>query len=215
MPKILSNFAPARRALLGGLAVAIALVPLLQIGPAAASAPPDPQIGSPAARATLVVWFDYQCPYCKLFWRDALPRLNDIYVKPGKLRIVFRDFQFLGPDSATAALFGRAIWDLYPARFYDWSRAMFGAQDQENGGFGNLASIQELTRHVAGIDVARVTARMNNHAKDYAAAIVADYNDAIAMGVNGTPTVVVGGTAISGSESFDDLAKLVDQKLKH
>ncbi len=194
-------------------AAAIVFALLFQIAQAAAAT--DPEIGSPAAKATLVVWFDYQCPYCKLFWRDTLPRLNDKYVRPGKLRIVFRDFQFLGPDSAAGALFGRAVWDLYPGRFYDWSRAMFGAQDQENGGFGNLASIEALTRRVPGIDTARVTARMNERWKDYAAAIVADRNDALAMGVNGTPTVVVNGKALTGSESYDDLAKLIDQKLKH
>ncbi|MGD0865490.1 MAG: thioredoxin domain-containing protein [Rhizomicrobium sp.] len=211
-----------RRSSLGKFAAAFVMLGALccsGIAPAAADVPPavsaDPQIGSPAAKATLVVWFDYQCPYCKLFWRDTLPRLNDTYVRTGKLRIVFRDFQFLGPDSATAALFARAVWELYPARFYDWSRAMFGAQDQENGGFGNLASIQELTRHISGIDVARVTARMKDRSKDYAAAIVADYNDALAMGVNGTPTVIVNGNAVSGSESFDSLAKLIDRKLKH
>lgn len=136
-------------------------------------------------------------------------------MKQGKLRVVFRDFQFLGPDSATAALFARAVWDLYPGRFYDWSRAMFGAQDKENGGFGNLASIQALTRRVAGIDEARVTARMKEKSQQYAEEIVSDYNDALAMGVNSTPTIVVGGDAVSGSESFDDLAKLIDQKLKH
>lgn len=198
---------------LRGMVSAIVFALLFQVAPAAASA--DPEIGSPTAKATLVVWFDYQCPYCKLFWRETLPRLNDVYVRPGKLRVVFRDFQFLGPDSAAAALFGRSVWDLYPARFYDWSRAMFGAQDQENGGFGNLASIEELTRHVAGIDTARVTTRMKERWHEYAAAIIADRNDAQAMGVSGTPTVVVNGKAVTGSESYADLAKLIDQKLKH
>jgi protein-disulfide isomerase len=213
MPDISSE--PVRRRLLKRMAAAIAFAALFQIAPVAASGRADPEIGSPTAKATLVVWFDYQCPYCKLFWRDTLPRLNDSYVRSGKLRIVFRDFQFLGPDSATAALFGRAVWDLYPARFYDWSRAMFGAQDQENGGFGNLASIQNLTRRVSGIDAARVTARVTERSQQYAAAIVADRDDAVAMGVNGTPTVVVNGSAVTGSESYDVLARLIDQKLKH
>ena len=213
MPKISSDFAFVR--FVARMAAAILFVSLLQIAPAAASGTSDPQIGSPTANATLVVWFDYQCPYCKLFWRDVLPRLNDTYVRQGKLRVVFRDFQFLGQDSGTAALYARAVWDLYPARFYDWSRAMFGAQDQENGGFGNLASIQQLTRHVPGIDEARVTARMREKSQQYAEEIVADYNDALALGVTGTPTVIVGKTGVSGSESFADLAKLIDGQLKH
>jgi protein-disulfide isomerase len=215
MPEISSDFALVRRWFVKAMAAAIVFASLLQAAPAAASGPADPQIGSPAAKATLVVWFDYQCPYCKLFWRDTLPRLNDSYVRQGKLRIVFRDFQFLGQDSGTAALFARAVWELYPARFYDWSRAMFGAQDQENGGFGNLASIQQLTRHVAGIDVTRVSTQMKEKSQQYAEEIVSDYNDAQAMGVNGTPTVIVNGSAVTGSESYDDLAKLIDRKLKN
>ena len=214
MHKVSSAFARFRPQFVAKIFAAVAFAFLLQIAPVAASGSSDPQIGSPAAKAILVVWFDYQCPYCKLFWRDTLPRLNDGYVRQGKLRVVFRDFQFLGQDSATAALFARAVWELYPARFYDWSRAMFGAQDQENGGFGNLASIQELTRHVPGIDVARVSARMKEKSQQYAEEIVSDYNDALAMGINGTPTVVVNGSAVTGSESYDDLAKLIDRKLK-
>jgi len=48
-------------------------------------------------------WFDYQCPYCRRVEENVLPQLIAEHVDRGNVKIVFKDFQFLGPDSQTAA----------------------------------------------------------------------------------------------------------------
>ena len=63
----------------------------------------EPFIGDEKAPAVMAYFFDYQCPYCRQEELQVLPQLITDYVKSGKLRIVFKDFQFLGPDSQTAA----------------------------------------------------------------------------------------------------------------
>ena len=73
--------------------------------------PTDPVIGRPDAPLTLVYWFDYQCPFCKQFEETTLQTLMDTYVKTGKLKIVFKDFPFLGNDSIVAAEYKHAIWE--------------------------------------------------------------------------------------------------------
>ena len=89
----------------------------------------DPVIGDKNAPVTLAYWFDYQCPFCKAVdvggipqipIEPAMPTLIKEYVETGKLKIVFKDYAFLGPDSTTAALYMHAVWDLYPDKFYDW-----------------------------------------------------------------------------------------------
>lgn len=110
----------------------------------------SPYIGNENARITIAVFSDYQCPFCKQFELTAVPQLMP-YVESGDLRIIYKDFQFLGPDSTTAAVFGRAVFDLYPERFHDWYAAMMNAQDGERGGFGGLESTQELTASIEGI----------------------------------------------------------------
>ncbi|MDO8407926.1 MAG: thioredoxin domain-containing protein [bacterium] len=101
----------------------------------------EPSLGDPDASITIAFWSDFQCPYCKSFETGGVPQIPtpaampDIvknYVDTGKAKIVFKDFAFLGPDSDTAALYGRAVWELYPEQYMAWRTAMYKAQDGEN-----------------------------------------------------------------------------------
>lgn len=158
----------------------------------------NPIVGDKNAPTTIVVFYDYQCPFCKQFELAVVPQLME-YVNSGKTKIVYKDFHFLGEDSLTAAVFGRALYDLYPDQFHPWFVAMMQAQDDEGDqGFGDIASIQELTAGIPGVDVARVMARMEENRAGYEAAIEADYNEGVSIGVNGTPSVVVGDQFLTG-----------------
>ena len=74
----------------------------------------EPFIGKKDAPVTMAYWFDYQCPFCKAVdvggipqipVTPAFPTLIKDYVNTGKLRIVFKDYPFLGNDSVTAAMY--------------------------------------------------------------------------------------------------------------
>ena len=56
-----------------------------------------PFIGDPKAPVVMAYWFDYQCPFCRENEEKVMPRLITDYVKPGKLKILFKDLAFLGP----------------------------------------------------------------------------------------------------------------------
>lgn len=168
----------------------------------------SPFIGNRDAPTTVAVFFDYQCPFCREFELSVTPELMS-YVTSGKTKIVFKDFHFLGEDSLTAALFGHALFEAYPDRFGEWFRLMMEAQDAEGDqGFGDLASIQEVTAKMEGVDVARVVALMNENMGDYQAAIEADYNEGVAFGVRGTPTIIVGKQLLSGRSSAQFAAEI-------
>lgn len=173
----------------------------------------SPYIGPKNAPVTIAIWFDYQCPFCKQLELGAVNDINTSYVADGKVRIVFKDFQFLGDDSDTAALYSRAVWDAYPDRWYDWYRAMAERQDEEHGGFGNLASINEMTAGLGGIDIARIASLMEDKEAEYQAAIDADRAEGSALGINGTPSVVIGTTMLSGAQPFSTFKPLIDAEL--
>ena len=68
----------------------------------------DPYIGSLTTPVTIAYWSDYQCPFCKavevggvpqITQPPALPSVISNYVDTGKVKIVFKDFAFLGNDS--------------------------------------------------------------------------------------------------------------------
>lgn len=159
----------------------------------------DPYIGDQNAPNTMVLFYDYQCPFCKQFELGVSPKLVQNYVNTGKLKIVFKDFQFLGNDSIAGAEFGRALWESQPDKFYPWFVAMFNAQDQEGDqGFGNDASIQKLAATIPGLDVAKVESLIASKKATYDAAINEDRSEGAAIGVNGTPTIVIGNQLLTG-----------------
>lgn len=89
-------------------------------------------IGRADAPATLTVWEDFQCPLCGEFTRQVEPKLYRDFVNPGSLRIVFRDFAFIGPESFDAAAAARCAGD--EGRFWPYHDYLFWNQGAENGG---------------------------------------------------------------------------------
>ena len=181
----------------------------------------EPYLGDPKAPVAIAFWSDFQCPYCKAFevghpqipTPAAMPEIIKNYVDTGKVKIIFKDFAFLGPDSQTASLYGRAVWDLYPEQYFAWRTAMYGAQDEENGGFGDEASVIALTKTIAGIDAAKVTQATKDNKSAYEAAIAADRDEAQSFGVSATPSFIVGKSVIPGAQPYSSFQKAIDALL--
>lgn len=174
----------------------------------------DPYVGKADAKVTLVVWSDYQCPFCKQFEVNTLPQLVKNYADQGKLRIVFKDYQFLGADSQTAALEGHAVWELYPDKYYEWRKAIYQKQDAENGGFGDEASVRALTKTISGIDGDKVGALIAQKKSEFETKINADKDEGSKFGVQGTPGFVTGTQLISGAAAYAKFTAAIDAQLK-
>ena len=99
----------------------------------------SPFIGNNNAPVVIAFWSDYQCPFCKKAEQEVVNQIYDDYVKAGKVKIVYKDYAFLGADSVTAGWAARAVWEVAPNKFYAWNKAMFEKQDDENSGWGNKA----------------------------------------------------------------------------
>ena len=171
-------------------------------------------IGKADAPVTVIEWFDYQCPACKQFETSALSQVVTDYVDTGKVKMVFKDMAFLGEDSTTAAEYGRAVWKLYPDKYFAWRTAMFGAQDDEGDkGFGDAASIDKLTAMIPGIDAVKVAADVKLNASAYQAAILADKADGQKIGVNSTPSFVIGNQLFQGAGPYATFQAAIDPLL--
>jgi protein-disulfide isomerase len=172
-----------------------------------------PFIGDPNAPAVMAYWFDYQCPFCKQNEEAVLPRLISDYVKTGKLKILFKDYAFLGPDSQTAGFAARAVWEIASDKFYEWHKAMYDQQGEENSGWAKKENILALTKTIAGIEVGKVEQLMRDHAAEYQKAIEADGAEGASMGVNGTPGALVGRQLIIGAQPVDQFKAAIEAEL--
>ncbi|MCX6786479.1 MAG: thioredoxin domain-containing protein [Candidatus Kaiserbacteria bacterium] len=184
----------------------------------------NPFIGQANAPVTIAFWSDFQCTFCKAFEVGGIPQITTPaafpeiiknYVDTGKVKIVFMDFAFLGNDSVIGAVYSRSIWKLYPDKYFAWRTAMYTAQDEEGDqGFGNAVSIDKLTATIPGIDVAKVAADVKANMSIYQTAMDADKAEAAKVGINATPSFVIGTQAIAGAYPYASFQTAIDALLK-
>lgn len=192
--------------------------PLQPINLSAVKTSGEPYIGEPGAPVTIVEWSDYQCPYCQQFEVSILPMLYSRYVQAGKVKIVFKDFQFLGPNSVTAGEVARAVWQAYPKDFYQWRQSIFQNQGEENHNPdpNGLSMYLNLTTKVAGIDTNKIAQLVAQNKTQYDAAIKAGRDESNKFGVDGTPSFIVGNgnLPIIGGAPLQQFSKLIDAQKK-
>jgi protein-disulfide isomerase len=84
-----------------------------------------PALGPAQATVTLVEFSDYECPFCIRHFHTTMPLIDQNYVKPGKIRYVFRDFPIdqnhpqaiKAHEAARCALEQNKFWNLHPRLF--------------------------------------------------------------------------------------------------
>jgi len=172
-----------------------------------------PFVGNASAPVVIAYWSDYQCPFCKKFDQESLPQIMAKYVDTGKAKIVFKDFAFLGPDSLTAALYSRAVWEFYPEKYGQWHEAMFVAQDEEHAGFGDEASVKKLTGTISGIDANKVAQAVEANKAKYQTAIDADRTEAQKFGISATPSFIIGKQGIAGAYPYPTFEAAIEEVL--
>ncbi len=182
----------SRRSLLVG-AASLSFAPLA-LRPARAAVDPDavfadadvPVLGNPQGDVAVVVWFDYQCPFCK----KVEPILNEVVRKDGKVAILLKDWPIFGEISVKAA---RAVWSARRqnrlSALHDRLMAVKGRPD---------AARLDAEIAASGLDRARLDADMATDAKAFDALVARNGAQAEAFGFPGTPAFVVGSFVFPG-----------------
>jgi protein-disulfide isomerase len=136
--------------------------------------------GAADADVTLVQFFDYNCGYC----RAALPNIEKLLADDKKLRVVYREFPVLGPDSESAARVSLAA--AKSGKYPQFHRALYAAGRPEP------ATVEKVAQSL-GIDLAFATDPAAQ------AQIDANLNLARPLGLTGTPSWVIGDQVFIGN----------------
>lgn len=157
--------------------------------------PATPVGGNPEGDATIVEFFDYNCPYCKA----VEPSLERLLARDHDLRILYKEFPVLGPESVVAARAALAArrQGKYVA-FHDAMMALKGPFDD--------ARIYQVASSV-GLDPARL--RRDMKAPQIAAELKANFALADALDVHGTPTFIIGRHIVPGAIDIASIERLL------
>jgi protein-disulfide isomerase len=156
-------------------------------------------VGNTKGDVTLVEFFDYNCGYCK----RALADLTTIMKDDPNLRVVLKEFPVLGPGSIEAAKVAVAV------RMQDSGKKYFDFHTRLLGGRGqaDLAHALQAAKE-AGFDMARLQKDMNSD--EVKSSIEEDMKLAEALGLNGTPSYIIGSQVVIGAVGLDALKQKVN-----
>jgi len=163
------------------------------------NSPRQVTVGNGSGDVTLVEFFDYNCGYCK----RALADLTTIMKDDGKLRVVLKEFPVLGPGSVEAARVAVAV------RMQDKGKKYFDFHQRLLNGRGQADKARALAAAKdAGFDIARIEKDMTSD--EVKVSLEESMKLAEALGMNGTPSYVVGEEVVVGAVGLDALKQKVN-----
>lgn len=168
--------------------------------------PGDPYaLGTVGAPVVMVAYSDFQCPFCGRFARETEPALVHQYVDAGVLRIEWRDFPYLGPESGTAA---RAGWAAAAqGRFWPLHDALYATERKVNSGALTAKYLTAMAAQL-GMDATKFAADMDSPKAE--AAVQVDFTQGQQVGVSGTPAFIVNGTPVFGAQPLSVFQHAID-----
>ncbi|MEO1300384.1 MAG: thioredoxin domain-containing protein, partial [Cyanobacteria bacterium J06636_16] len=160
-----------------------------------------PTRGPKRAPVTIVVFSDFQCPYCSRA-QKTLDTLAKSY--KGKIRFVFKHnplpFHEQAKPAALAALAAHS-----QGKFWEYHDLLFNNQ--------RALSTSDLERYArqVGLDLKRF--RKDMHSDRIRAVLDNDRQQASKVGARGTPTFFINGRILTGAQAVEKFKEMIDQEL--
>lgn len=156
--------------------------------------PTSPVGGNPKGDVVLVEFFDYNCGYCKLAFKDLQTLINE----DKNLKVVFKEIPILSEASHTAARYALAAHK--QGKYWDFHQYLM-----ENGANGE-ALLQNAAKNT-GLDFERL--KKDADSTEIRTALEKNLELAREIGITGTPGFVIGGKALRGHYGIEALRKTV------
>ena len=147
-------------------------------------------LGSPDAPLTMVEFTDLQCPYCRQFALTTFDEIKKNWIDTGKLRYISRDFPLdsIHPQAMPAARASRCAGE--QGKFWEMRLALVRNANTLSTDFIKKTAA-DLKLDAAAFSACTATAK-------YDAAIRAELQEGAKLGIEGTPTFVIGRTTPTG-----------------
>src|SRR5712671_1659887 len=156
-------------------------------------------VGNKDGDVTFVEFFDYNCGYCKRAMADML----DLMKNDPKLKVVLKEFPVLSEGSVDAAKVAVAVRMQDPSgkKYLDFHQKLLGGRGPADKARA-LAAAKD-----AGLDTARIEKDIVS--PEIKATIEENFKLAEDMGMNGTPSYVIGKQVVIGAVGLEGLKEKI------
>lgn len=164
----------------------------------------SPIWGDKNSNVAVVIFSDFQCPYCGKANDKVVKELKKKYGK--KIKVVFKHFPLsIHPDAKPASMASMCVHEQNPDKFWAYHDMLFANRN-------NLAE-KDLIAYgkKVGVDMAKFEECVKS--KKYEAMVQADFEEGARLGVNSTPSFFVSNQPILGARSIEEFNEIIDEEL--
>jgi protein-disulfide isomerase len=168
-----------------------------------------PSFGPADAKVTMVVFSDFQCPYCREFARTIRETLPQKY--PKDVRVIFEDFpiESIHPWAEGAAEAARCVAEGKSELFWTFHDWVFDHQGEINR--ETLPAKVAAFAKEHSLDTNKVQACLDSHAMK--SKVQESVARGRALGIEQTPTFYINGRSVPGALKWDALNTLIQMEL--
>ncbi|MDO8602074.1 MAG: DsbA family protein [bacterium] len=164
----------------------------------------DVILGEADAPVTVIIFGDYECPFCERLYQETEKQMREEYVTTGKVRVVYRDYPLPFHPSAQPAAEAAECAGAQ-GKYWAYHDALFERQATiSTMNYVDLAG--EL-----GLD--KIVFKTCVDTNQFADEVAKDYADGDAAGVEGTPATFINGRLISGAMPYATFKAAIEAAL--
>lgn len=180
----------------------------------------SPSLGTPGAKVVLVLFTDFECPFCKELAKVLRDNLMKTY--PSEVRLYFKEFPLdnIHPWAKPAAIAGRCVYRQNAPAFWDYHDYVFENQAAINDAV-KVSTQPDLTQFRTkilewaagkGIDAMQLGTCMDKRSTE--AEVDRTIAEARALRVNQTPSLYINGRPVPGNFPWEQLKTFIDLELE-
>ncbi len=158
-------------------------------------------LGDPNAPITIIDYSALTCPHCADFHLNTLPRIKEKYIDTGKAKLVYRDFPF-NRAGLTASMLARCSTE---ADYFGALELMYRNQASWAGDTDPEKALVDIL----GMSQKKADACLSDKALEDGIQAI-QLGGQQSYGVNATPTFIINGQKIVGSQPFADFDRVLE-----
>jgi protein-disulfide isomerase len=180
-----------------------------------------PSLGTPGAKVSIVLFTDFECPFCK----EEAKVLRDNLVKtyPSEVRLYFKEFPLdaIHPWGRIAAIAGRCVYRQNAQAFWDYHDYVFDNQASISDAVIKVGAAPDLAQFrtkivewaaAKGLDAMQLGSCIDQRSTE--AEVDRSTADARELRVSQTPSLFINGRPVAGNIPWEQLKSLIDLELE-
>lgn len=165
-------------------------------------------------KVEIIVFGDYQCPFCKAYETKVFPKLKKDYLDTNKASYHFVNAQLLGKESELASRASYAVYQTDKQKYWEFHRNLFKEQESENE-----LTVKRIDKLIENLGLPtneakriKVDYKSNNNKSYKASEEAKDIKEA--FDVKQVPTIIINGKKVKNPYKYSEIKKIIEKELE-